>query len=77
MNESQLFQNRRKTARIAGFGLFSYVLAFLAGIGSWFDLVRSSSMGGSGMMLSLPVAFWEIILMPFWLFSRGFATVEN
>ena len=72
-----LFRFRLLPRWLAGFGLFSYVLALLAGIGSWFDLVSFSSMGGSGMLLSLPVAFWEIILMPFWLFVKGFATPEN
>ncbi|MFN8488932.1 MAG: DUF4386 domain-containing protein [Caldilineaceae bacterium] len=77
-----LFRFRLLPRWLAGFGLFSYALVFLAGIGSWFDLVSFSLMGGSGilagsgMLLSLPVAFWEIILMPFWLFFRGFATVE-
>lgn len=72
-----LFRFRLLPRWLAGFGLFGYVLAFLAGIGSWFDLVNFSSIGGSGMLLSLPVAFWEIILMPFWLFAKGFAMPEN
>lgn len=72
-----LFRFRLLPRWLAGFGLFSYVLALLAGIGSWFELISFSSMGGSGMLLSLPVAFWEIILMPYWLFSRGFAVAEN
>lgn len=29
------------------------------------------------MLLSLPMAFGEIILMPFWLFFKGFALPEN
>lgn len=72
-----LFRFRLLPRWLAGFGLFSYVLALLAGIGSWFELISFSSMGGSGMLLSLPVALWEIILMPYWLFSRGFAVAEN
>lgn len=78
-----LFRFRLLPRWLAGFGLFGYVLVFLAGIGSWFDLVSfsliggSGTLGGSGMLLSLPVAFWEIILMPFWLFVKGFAMPEN
>lgn len=72
-----LFRCRLLPRWLAGFGLFSYALVFLAGIGSWFALVNFSLIGGSGMMLSLPVAFWEIILMPFWLFVKGFAMPEN
>lgn len=72
-----LFRFRLLPRWLAGFGLFSYALVFFAGIGSWFALVSFSAVGGSGMLLSLPVAFWEIILMPFWLFFKGFALPEN
>lgn len=61
---------------MSGFGLFGYVLIFLAGIGTWFDQL-SGSLGGSVMLLALPVAFWEIILFPFWLFFRGFKMPEE
>ena len=66
-----LFRYRLVPRWMGGFGLFSYVLILLAGLVSWFDVV-SVSLGGNGFLLAMPVAFFEIILLPFWLFFRGF-----
>ena len=41
----------------------------------WFDLIDVSP-GGSAQFLALPVAVFEIILLPFWLLFRGFKTPE-
>jgi hypothetical protein len=41
----------------------------------WFDLIDVSP-GGNGTPLAVPVAVWEIILLPFWLFIRGFRMPE-
>ena len=66
-----LFRYRLVPRWMGGFGLFSYVLMLLAGLASWFDVV-SVSLGGNGFLLAMPMAFFEIILLPFWLFFRGF-----
>ena len=56
-------------------GLIGYAVVFLAGIAGWFDLVDVSP-GGNGTPLAVPVAVWEIILLPFWLLFRGFRMSE-
>jgi len=56
-------------------GLIGYALVFLGGIAGWFDLIEVAP-GGNGTPLAVPVAVWEIILLPFWLFIRGFSMPE-
>jgi len=58
-------------------GLIGYALMFLSSIAGWFDLVNISP-GGSGPVgvLALPVAVFEIILLPFWLLFKGFKIPE-
>jgi hypothetical protein len=48
---------------------------FLAGIASWFDLVDPTP-GGPGTFLAIPVALFEIVLLPFWLLFKGFKMPE-
>ncbi len=68
-----LFRYRLVPRVISAVGLIGYALVFLSGIGSWFG-VLDPSVGGNGAPLALPVAAFEIILLPFWLFFRGFKT---
>jgi hypothetical protein len=70
-----LFRFRLVPRFISVVGLIGYAVVFLAGIAGWFDLIDVSS-GGNGTPLAVPVAVWEIILLPFWLFIRGFRMPE-
>jgi hypothetical protein len=70
-----LFRFRLVPRIISVVGLIGYALVFFGGIAGWFDLVDTAP-GGSGMLLAFPVAFFEIILLPFWLFFKGFKIPE-
>jgi Domain of unknown function (DUF4386) len=70
-----LFRYRLVPRVIAVVGLIGYALVFLGSIAGWFDLIDVSP-GGSAQFLALPVAAFEIILLPFWLLFRGFKTPE-
>lgn len=71
-----LFRFRLVPRFIAVVGLIGYALVFCGGIASWFGLVDASP-GASGSILAVPVAVFEIILLPFWLFLRGFQIPES
>src|SRR2546428_8340847 len=71
-----LFRYRLVPRLISVVGLIGYALMFLSSIAGWFDLVNISP-GGSGWdVLVLPIAAFQIILLPFWLFFRGLKTAE-
>jgi hypothetical protein len=70
-----LFRFRLVPRAISAVGLIGYALVFLAGIAGWFELVDPSP-GGNVTFLALPVAAFEIILLPFWLLFKGFKTPE-
>ncbi len=71
-----LFRYRLVPRLISVVGLIGYALMFLSSIVGWFDLVNISP-GGSGWdVLVLPIAAFQIILLPFWLLFRGFKTPE-
>ena len=70
-----LFRFRLVPRLISVVGLIGYAVVFLAGIAGWFDLIDVSP-GGNGTPLAVPVAVWEIILLPFWLLFRGFRIPE-
>jgi hypothetical protein len=70
-----LFRFRLVPRVISVVGLIGYALVFLGSIAGWFGLVNVAP-GGNGQILAVPVAVFEIILLPFWLFSRGFKTPE-
>jgi hypothetical protein len=58
-------------------GLVGYVLCLVVGIAAWFGyLDPSPGAGGFATLLVIPVALFEIILLPFWLFYRGFKMPE-
>ena len=69
----QLFRHRLVPTFIALVGLIGYVIVLVGGLAGWFGLVDTAP-GGSGTFLAVPVAVFEIILLPFWLFFRGLAT---
>jgi Domain of unknown function (DUF4386) len=65
-----LFRFRLVPRFISVVGLISYALVLLGSMASWFALLDVSP-GGTGTILALPVATFEIILLPFWLLFRG------
>ena len=72
-----LFRYRLVPRFISVVGLIGYALVFLYSIVGWFGLIDLTP-GASGpvRVLALPVAVFEIILLPFWLLFRGFKTPE-
>lgn len=60
---------------IAVVGLSGYTLILCAGLGAWFDVVDMSGAGWE-TFLAAPVGLFEIVLMPAWLFMRGFRHTE-
>jgi hypothetical protein len=56
-------------------GLVGYTLCLVVGIASWFGVIDASPSGNAGILV-IPVALFEIILLPFWLFYRGFKMPE-
>jgi hypothetical protein len=56
-------------------GLVGYALVLFAGIVSWFGVIDPSSSGNAGVLV-IPIALFEIFLLPFWLFFRGFKMPE-
>src|SRR5947209_5644095 len=72
-----LFRYRLVPRLISMVGLIGYALVFLYSIVGWFGLIDLTP-GASGPVgvLALPVAVFEIILLPFWLLFRGFKTPE-
>lgn len=72
-----LFRFRLVPQLISVVGLISYTLVFFGAFVGWFDILNVSP-GGSGIAaaLTVPVAVFEIILLPFWLLFKGFKTPE-
>jgi hypothetical protein len=70
-----LFRFRLVPRLITVVGLIGYALVLLTGIAGWFDLVDASP-GGNVPFLAVPVALFEIILLPFWLLFKGFKIPE-
>ena len=72
-----LFRYRLVPQFISVVGLIGYALVFLYSIPGWFGLINLTP-GASGAwgVLALPVAVFEIILLPFWLLFRGFKIPE-
>jgi Domain of unknown function (DUF4386) len=68
-----LFRYRLVPRFISVVDLIGYALVFFYSIAGWFGLIDFTP-GASGPLgvLVLPVAMFEIILLPFWLFFRGF-----
>ncbi len=70
-----LFRFRLVPRGISVVGLIGYALVLLGSIAGWFGLIDVAP-GGNGTIFALPVATFEIILLPFWLLFRGFKTPE-
>ncbi|HZD12557.1 MAG TPA: hypothetical protein VE177_03445, partial [Candidatus Binatus sp.] len=60
---------------IALLGLIGYLIVFIGSIAGWFDLVNTAP-GGNATFFALPVAAFEIVALPAWLFLRGFKIPE-
>ena len=58
---------------ISIFGFIGYALLLPAAVVGLFGLLDPTP-GGPGSILAVPVALWEIIIMPVWLFTKGFNT---
>lgn len=56
-------------------GLVAYALVLFVGIAAWFGVIDASPSGNAGVLV-IPIAAFEIILLPFWLFFRGFKMPE-
>jgi len=68
---TMLYRSRLVPRIISGFGLFGYALllpTFVLGLLGVLD----PTPGSPASILAVPVALWEIIIMPIWLFARGF-----
>lgn len=70
-----LFRFRLVPRVIAVVGVIGYALVLFGSIAGWFGLIDVAP-GGNGTIFALPVATFEIILLPFWLLFRGFKTPE-
>jgi len=71
-----LFRFRLVPRLISVVGLIGYALVFVGSIGGLFGLLDVAP-GGSESFLGIPVAVFEIILLPFWLLFRGFKMPET
>ena len=72
----QMFKFRMVPRVISLVGLVGYALMFLSGFASWFDLLDAAP-GSPATFLAAPVALFEIILLPAWLFLKGFRMPET
>ena len=68
---TQLFRFRLVPNFISITGIVGYGLIFVIGFAGWFDLVDPTPTGNV-TYLAIPVALFEIVLLPFWLFFKGF-----
>jgi hypothetical protein len=68
-----LYQSKLVPRFISAVGLVGYTLLLPSAILALYGVLDPSP-GGSGSILAIPVAIFEIILMPIWLFAKGFDT---
>lgn len=68
-----LFRFRLVPRFISVVGLIGYALVLICGTAAWFGLLDVAP-GGNAQILVIPVAAFEIILLPFWVLAHGFAT---
>src|SRR5947209_7789837 len=72
-----LFRYRLVPRFISVVRLIGYALMFLYRIVGWFGLIDLIPLASGPVgVLALPVAVFEIILLPFWLLFRGFKIPE-
>lgn len=67
-----LLRHRLLPGWLAGLGLAGYALAMTAGFLAWAGWIGIGP-GDAGFLLVVPVALWEIVLMPVRLLWKGFA----
>jgi hypothetical protein len=70
---SMLYQTKLVPRLISVVGIVGYALLLPAAILALFGILDPTP-GGSGSILAVPVAIFEIILMPIWLYAKGFNT---
>jgi hypothetical protein len=70
---SMLYQTKLVPRFISIVGIVGYALLLPAAILALFGILDPTP-GGSGSILAVPVAIFEIILMPVWLYAKGFNT---
>ena len=70
---STLYQTKLVPRLISVFGFIGYALLLPAALIGLFGILDPTP-GGPGSILAVPVAIWEIIMMPIWLFAKGFNT---
>ncbi len=70
---SLLFRARLVPRWLSVIGLIGYGLLLPSAIVTLFGIVDTVP-PAPGSLLAIPVALWEIILMPVWLFAKGFNT---
>jgi hypothetical protein len=68
---SILYQTKLVPRFISVFGFIGYALLLPSAILALFGILDSTP-GGPGTILAVPAAIFEIILMPIWLFAKGF-----
>jgi hypothetical protein len=66
-----LYRTKLVPRFIAVVGLIGYAVLVPGAILTLFGVLDTSP-GASGGLLAIPVAVFEIILMPVWLFAKGF-----
>lgn len=70
-----LFRFRLVPQVISVVGLIGYAVVFVGSMAGWFGLIDVAP-GGNGTIFALPVATFEILLLPFWLLFQGFKIPE-
>lgn len=66
-----LYKTKLVPRAISIFGLIGYALLLPAAVIGLYGVLDPTP-GGPGSILAVPVALWEIIIMPIWLFKKGF-----
>jgi hypothetical protein len=67
------YQTKLVPRAISIFGFIGYALLLPAAVIGLYGILDPTP-GGPGSILAVPVALWEIIIMPVWLFTKGFDT---
>jgi hypothetical protein len=70
---SLLYQTKLVPRFISVVGLIGYALLLPDAILALYGILAPSH-GGPGSVLAIPVAVFEIVLMPIWLYAKGFST---
>jgi hypothetical protein len=73
---SMLYRSKLVPRFISVVGLIGYGLLLPAFLLILFGVFNGTP-GSPGSILAIPVAFFEIILMPIWLYAKGFNTTVN